>query len=57
MHVPSAWTLGRAAALRADVERALMRDVVGLRTSIQLLPTDVEAYVDEPAAERAAASS
>jgi len=50
MHVPSAWTLGRAAALRAEVERALMRDVAGLRTSIQLLPTDVEAYVDEPAA-------
>jgi len=50
MHVPSAWTLGRAAALRAEVERALMRDIAGLRTSIQLLPTDVEAYVDEPAA-------
>ena len=50
MHVPAAWTLGRAAALRAEVERALMRDVAGLRTSIQLLPTDVEAYVDEPAA-------
>jgi cation diffusion facilitator family transporter len=48
MHVPSAWTLGRAAALRGEVERALMRDVAGLRTSIQLLPTDVEAYVDEP---------
>ena len=51
MHVPAAWTLGRAAALRAEVERALMRDVAGLRTSIQLLPTDVEAYVDEPAAD------
>jgi len=50
MHVPAAWTLGRAASLRADVERALMRDVSGLRTSIQLLPTDVEAYVDEPVA-------
>ena len=25
-----------------------MRDVAGLRSSIQLLPTDVEAYVDEP---------
>ncbi len=48
MHVPAAWTLGRAAALRAQVERALMRDVAGLRTTIQLLPTDVEAYVDEP---------
>ena len=52
MHVPAAWTLGRAAAVRADVERALMRDVSGLRTSIQLLPNDVEAYLDEPAAER-----
>jgi cation diffusion facilitator family transporter len=51
MHVPAAWTLGRAAAVRADVERALMRDVSGLRTSIQLLPNDVEAYLDEPAAE------
>ena len=51
MHVPAAWTLGRAASLRAEVERALMRDVAGLRTSIQLLPTDVEAYVDEPAAD------
>ena len=57
MHVPSAWTLGRAAALRADVERALMRDVAGLRTTIQLLPNDVEAYLDEPAVERAPASS
>jgi cation diffusion facilitator family transporter len=51
MHMPASWTLGRAAALRADVERALMRDVSGLRTTIQLLPTDVEAYVDEPAAD------
>ena len=56
MHVPSAWTLGRAAALRAEVERALMRDVSGLRTSIQLLPTDVEAYVDEPVADAAASA-
>jgi len=47
MHVPAAWTLGRAAALRAQVEQALMRDVAGLRTTIQLLPTDVEAYVEE----------
>ncbi|HEX7687753.1 MAG TPA: cation diffusion facilitator family transporter [Burkholderiaceae bacterium] len=47
MHLPAAWTLGRAARLRAEVERALMRDVAGLRTTIQLLPTDVEAYVEE----------
>ena len=51
MHVPAGWTLGRAAALRAEVERALMRDITGLRTTIQLLPTDVEAYVEEPGAE------
>jgi hypothetical protein len=49
MHMPASWTLGRAAALRAEVERALMRDVSGLRTTIELLPTDVEAYVDDTA--------
>ena len=43
MHMPSSWTLGRAAALRADVEQALMNEVPGLRASIQLLPSDVEA--------------
>lgn len=44
MHMPAAWTLGRAAALRADVEQALMSAVPGLRASIQLLPMDVEAH-------------
>jgi hypothetical protein len=43
MHVPSTWTLGRAAALRGEVEQALMNDIDGLRASIQLLPQDVEA--------------
>lgn len=43
MHVPSIWTLGRAAALRGEVEQALMNEVEGLRASIQLLPKDVEA--------------
>lgn len=43
MHLPAGWTLGRAASLRADVERALMTAVPGLRASIQLLPTDMEA--------------
>ena len=47
MHVPAAWTLGRAAALRADVEQALMNEVPGLRASIQLLPSDVEAQFNE----------
>jgi cation diffusion facilitator family transporter len=44
MHMPSQWTLGRAAALRASVEQALMSAVPGLRATIQLLPTDVEAH-------------
>jgi cation diffusion facilitator family transporter len=44
MHMPAAWSLGRAAALRASVEQALMSAVPGLRATIQLLPTDVEAH-------------
>ena len=43
MHVPASWTLGRAAALRGEVEQALMDEVPGLRASIQLLPSNVEA--------------
>ena len=43
MHVPSTWTLGRAAALRGEVEQALMNEIDGLRASIQLLPSNVEA--------------
>jgi len=42
MHVPASWTLGRAAALRGEVEQALMSEVAGLRASIQLLPSNVE---------------
>ena len=48
MHMPASWTLGRAAAVRASVEQALMRAVPGLRATIQLLPTDVEAHLDDP---------
>lgn len=48
MHMPSGWTLGRAAALRTSVEQALMSAVPGLRASIQLLPMDVEAHFDDP---------
>jgi cation diffusion facilitator family transporter len=47
MHMPAGWTLGRAAALRASVEQALMSAVPGLRASIQLLPSDVEAHFDD----------
>ena len=48
MHMPSSWTLGRAATMRGAVEQALMSAVPGLRATIQLLPTDVEAHFDDP---------
>lgn len=44
MHMPSDWTLRRAAAVRASVEQALMSAVPGLRATIQLLPNDVEVH-------------
>ncbi len=44
MHVPASWTLGRAATLRGEVEKALMSEVAGLRASIQLLPSNVEPH-------------
>ena len=48
MHMPPSWSLGRAAAVRASVEQALMAAVPGLRATIQLLPLDVEAHLDDP---------
>lgn len=42
MHVPARWSLGQAAALRGEVEQALMRALPGLRASIQLLPVGME---------------
>lgn len=47
MHMPAAWTLGRAAAMRERVELALMAAVPGLRASIQLLPTHMEAHFQD----------
>jgi cation diffusion facilitator family transporter len=47
MHMPSNWTLGQAAEVRTSVEDALMKAVPGLRATIQLLPSDVEAHFDE----------
>jgi cation diffusion facilitator family transporter len=44
MHMPPTWSLGRAAALRTSLEQALMSEVPGLRATIQLLPSDVEAH-------------
>ena len=48
MHMPSNWSLGHAASLRNRVERTLMDAVPGLRATIQLLPSDVEAHFDDP---------
>jgi cation diffusion facilitator family transporter len=48
LHLPSAWSLARAAALRNDVERALLGAVPGLSATIQLLPMDVEPHADAP---------
>ena len=47
MHMPGEWTLRRAAAVRGSVEQALMSAVPGLRASIQLLPSDVEAHAQD----------
>jgi cation diffusion facilitator family transporter len=47
MHMPANWTLGQAAQVRGSVEQALMHAVPGLRATIQLLPSDVEANQDE----------
>ena len=47
MHMPASWTLGRAAAVRGAVEQALMSAVPGLRATIQLLPSDVEAHFED----------
>lgn len=44
MHLPASWPLGRAAALRAEVEQALMQAVPGLRATIELLPYGVETH-------------
>ncbi|UZG43867.1 cation diffusion facilitator family transporter [Caldimonas thermodepolymerans] len=42
MHVPGSWTLVQAAQRRAEVERALVAAVSGLRVAIELLPVHVE---------------
>lgn len=48
MHMPTRWSLGQAAEVRTSVEQALMRAVPGLRATIQMLPSDVEAHFDDP---------
>jgi cation diffusion facilitator family transporter len=48
MHMPANWTLARAASVRTCLEQSLMSAVPGLRVTIQLLPSDVEAHFDDP---------
>ena len=48
LHMPTSWTLGQAAEVRTRVEQALMHAVPGLRATIQMLPSDVEAHFDDP---------
>jgi divalent metal cation (Fe/Co/Zn/Cd) transporter len=48
LHMPAGWTLGQAAAVRTSVEQALMAAVPGLRATIQMLPSDVGAHLDDP---------
>ncbi|CAM3442753.1 cation diffusion facilitator family transporter [Paracidovorax anthurii] len=43
MHVPGDWRLSEAARLRAAVEQALVEAVPGLRATIELLPSGMEA--------------
>jgi cation diffusion facilitator family transporter len=47
VHLPGHWSLARAAALRDEIEAALMDAVPGLHTSIQLLPLGMEARAVE----------
>ena len=47
MHMPGTWSLQRAAAVRISVEQALMSAVPGLRATIQLLPSNVEAHFND----------
>ena len=46
--MPADWSLGRAAAIRTSFEQGLMGAVPGLRATIQLLPSNVEAHFDDP---------
>lgn len=49
MHMPASWSLGRAAAVRFNVEQALMGAVPGLRATIELLPSNMESHFESHA--------
>ena len=46
MHMPAHWSLGRAAACRLQVERALTQHVAGLVVTIEMLPQGQESLQD-----------
>nr|WP_313303309.1 cation diffusion facilitator family transporter [Diaphorobacter sp.] len=52
MHMPAAWTLGRAAKLRSDVEAALMQIVPNLRAGIEVLPLGQDTVFEAAQAEQ-----
>jgi cation diffusion facilitator family transporter len=54
MHLPGRWSLTLAAARRAELERALLDAVRGLRVTIELLPVNVEPVAQQAAAVEAA---
>ena len=47
LHMPASMPLGQAAALRNEIEQALIAAVPGLRASIQLLPVGLEPVLDD----------
>jgi divalent metal cation (Fe/Co/Zn/Cd) transporter len=47
MHLPSDWTLTRAAEVRSRVEQALMGAIPGLHATIQVLPSAAQAHFDD----------
>lgn len=53
MHLPGRWSLTLAAARRAEVERALLDAVRGLRVTIELLPATVEPVAQQAGLEEA----
>ena len=42
LHLPAGWTLGHAAELRNDVEKALIAAVPTLHATIELMPRNLE---------------
>lgn len=48
LHVPAAWSVGRAMKEREELARALIDAMPGLRVTIELVPLDMEPLAEEP---------